>query len=324
VPDHLRNFYGIEANSMLELEPPRHTRLRRLVLHAFTSRRIAALEPQLRQLCRALIQGFPDGPHDLMQTYAARVPVITIARLLGLPEEDADRLLVWSHAMVAMYQAGRSRADEEAADAAAADFAAYLAPHVARRRAHPRDDLLSELVAAEEQGDRLSAAELTATTILLLNAGHEATVHTLGNAIAACLAHGVRPDATTAEAVVEEVLRHDPPLHLFTRWVYAPCELFGHSFTPGDRIGLLLAAAGRDPSTVDAPDRFDPTRPAMAHLAFGAGLHFCVGAPLARLELRIALEELFAPGRMLRTTQAPRYADIYHFHGLDALHCETA
>ena len=322
LPDHLAAFGRIEANSMLELEPPRHTRLRKLVLHAFTSRGIARLEPGIRTLCERLADALPEGPADLLPGYCAPVPVLTIARLLGVAEADAGQLLDWSHAMVAMYQAGRSRATEDAAEAATRAFTAWLAPQIAeRRRGAPRDDLLSDLVRAGEDGDRLSPDELTATTILLLNAGHEATVHTLGNAIAACLTHGHRPTAGTAAAAVEEVLRFDPPLHLFTRWVYEPCTLFGHAFATGDRIGLLLAAAGRDPAVFPEPARFDPARAPGPHLAFGAGLHFCVGAPLARLELEIALETLFRRRPRLALAEPPRYAPIYHFHGLDALTC---
>lgn len=319
VPDHLTAFYGIEANSMLELEPPRHTRLRKLVLHAFTSRSVTRLAPTIRQLAEDLADSLPADPVDLLQTYCAQLPVLTIARLLGVPEADSDRLLAWSHAMVGMYQAGRTRDDEDAAEAATRAFTAWLAPHIAERRRTPRDDLLSALVAAEAQGDRLTEAELTATTILLLNAGHEATVHTLGNAIAACLQHGHRPNAETAAATVEETLRFDPPLHLFTRWVYKDCTLFDQSFAPGDRIGLLLAAAGRDPSVFPAPHRFDPGRPAGPHVAFGAGLHFCVGAPLARLEMEIGLETLFRRHPKLSLAEQPAYANIYHFHGLKAL-----
>lgn len=308
---------------MLELEPPRHTRLRKLVLHAFTSRGVARLEPAIRELCERLADRLPPGPVDLMPAYCSQVPVLTIARLLGVPDSDADKLLDWSHAMVGMYQAARSRADEDRAEAATRAFADWLQPHIDLRRAAPRDDLLSDLVRAEAEGDRLTPDELTATTILLLNAGHEATVHTLGNAIAACLANGHVPTDATANATVEESLRHDPPLHMFTRWVYEDCTLFGHDFTAGDRIGLLLAAAGRDPQVFADPARFDPGRKPGPHVAFGAGLHFCVGAPLARLELEVALETLFRRYPDLALAQPARYADIYHFHGLKALVCRT-
>lgn len=322
VPEHLRDFYAIDDNSMLELEGARHTRLRKLVLRAFTSRRIAALEPEIRTLCHDLIDRFPDGPHDLLQSYAARVPVIVIARLLGIPDDMADQLLRWSNDMVAIYQARRDHAVEEAANTAARDFAAYLRDYIDTRRKIPGDDLITHLIAAEEDGESLSTPELIATCVLLLNAGHEATVHTLGNGVKALLEHGARPEWLTPEAIegtVEEILRYDPPLHMFTRYAYSDVEIGRFTLKRGAEIGLMLGAAGRDPQMWDEPDLFDPTRPVKTHVAFGAGRHFCVGAPLARLELQIALPVLFERCPRLALTKTPRYANLYHFHGLERL-----
>ncbi|RBI83367.1 cytochrome P450 [Rhodosalinus halophilus] len=321
-PAHLAPFYAVEAHSMLELEPPRHTRLRGLVLRAFTTRRIAAMAPEIEALCHGLIDAFPDGPFDLLPAYAQKVPVIVIARLLGVPETMADQLLAWSNAMVAMYQARRDRAVEDAAARAAADFAAFLRAYVEERRERPADDLITHLIAAEEEGEKLTTDELVTTCILLLNAGHEATVHTLGNGVKTLLEEGVGPERLApdrAEATVEEILRFDPPLHLFTRYAYAPVEIAGHRFERGEQVALMLAAANRDPAVWDAPERFDADRAPRTNLAFGAGLHFCVGAPLARLELRIALAALFDRCPGLRLAERPRYADLYHFHGLEAL-----
>ena len=317
-PAHLRAFHAVEDHSMLELEPPRHTRLRGLVVRAFTSRRIAGLSRDIAALTHALLDDTPRGPFDLLEVLARPLPVRIIARLLGVPETMAPELLAWSNAMVAMYQAGRSHGDEVAADRAAAAFADFLRDHVARRRRDPGDDLITSLIAAEQDGARLSTDELIATCILLLNAGHEATVHTLGNAVKALLDSGCRFDAGP-EAVVEEALRFDPPLHLFTRQCYEAVEMFGHRFVRGDEVGLLLASAGRDEALHDRPDRFDPTRPRSDHLAFGAGVHFCVGAPLARLELQVALPIVFERMPCLRLAAEPRYAPIYHFHGLSGL-----
>ncbi len=322
VPDHLKPFYAVEAHSMLELEPPRHTRLRRLVLHAFTSRRIKALAPEITQLTHDLIDGFPSGEHDLLDSFCRPIPVIIIARLLGVPEAMADDLLRWSNAMVMMYQAGRTHADEDAAVRATEEFVAFLRGYVTEKRSTPADDLISALIAAEDDGETLSTDELITTCILLLNAGHEATVHSLGNAIKLCLTDGHRPpeDAST---FCEEMLRIDPPLHMFTRYAYEEVALEGHTFQRGDQVGLLLAAANHDPATYPDPATFRPDRPGPANLAFGAGLHFCVGAPLARLELGIALPALFARCPNIRATTPARYADIYHFHGLDALPVTT-
>ncbi|MCY4180967.1 MAG: cytochrome P450, partial [Litoreibacter sp.] len=313
-PDRLAPFYAVEAHSMLELEPPRHTRLRGLVLRAFTSRRIATLSPEVATLCHALIDDFPEGPFDLLTHYAQKLPVIIIARLLGVPEAMAPQLLTWSNAMVAMYQAGRSRAQEDAACQAAAEFSAFLTDYIAQRRAKPEDDLITSLIAAEEEGAKLSTEELITTCILLLNAGHEATVHTLGNAIRTCLLTGSRPG--DGPNFTEEVLRHDPPLHLFTRFAMRDLTLKGHDFKEGDQIGLLLAAANRDPAVYPEPDTFDPHRAAKTHTSFGGGIHFCIGAPLARLEIDAALPILFERCPRLALHDTPRFAYLYHFHGL--------
>ena len=322
IPDHLRPFYAVEAHSMLELEPPRHTRLRGLVLRAFTSRRIAGLAPEIITLTHQLIDAFPSGEFDLLRQFATRLPVIIIARLLGVPEDRGDDLLAWSNAMVGMYQAGRTRATEDAAVTATTAFVAFMRAYVEDRRAKPADDLITHLIAAESDGEKLTTDELITTCILLLNAGHEATVHTLGNGVKALLENGYGAEVLTAATIagtVEEILRHDPPLHLFTRHAYEDIEIAGHVFQRGDEVGCLLAAANRDPQAWDAPARFDPARPVKPNLAFGIGLHFCVGAPLARLELQIALPILFQRLPGLHRRAPTPYANLYHFHGLERL-----
>ncbi|KPQ08313.1 MAG: Cytochrome P450 [Rhodobacteraceae bacterium HLUCCA12] len=323
VPDHLASFYAIEDHSMLELEPPRHTVLRRQVLRAFTSRRIAGLAPEIAALAHRLIDDCPrDALFDLLERFARTIPVVVICRLLGVPETMKDQLLAWSHAMVAMYQAGRDRQTEERAGRAAAAFADFMRAHIAERRNRPGDDLITQLIAAESADDGLNIDDLIATCILLLNAGHEATVHAIGNGVKALLEAG-GPGAwltpARREATVEEILRFDPPLHMFTRHVYEPVEVMDHTFAPGETVGLMLAAAGRDPALCYRPHRFDPARPAKPHLAFGAGVHFCLGAPLARLELAVALPILFERRPGLRLAEPPVYADSYHFRGLSRL-----
>ena len=322
IPDHLRPFYAIESHSMLELEPPRHTRLRGLVLRAFTSRRIAALQPEIAALTHQLIDDFPDGPFDLLTHFAQKLPVILIARLLGVPEAMSDDLLRWSNAMVGMYMAGRTRDGEDRAAAAARDFADFLRGYIALRRADPADDLITHLIAAEEAGEKLSTDELISTCILLLNAGHEATVHTIGNGVKTVLDTGTPLTALepgSVAACIEEILRFDPALHMFTRHVYEDVDIMGETFKRGDQVGLLLAAANRDPGIWDKAGQFIATRPAKPHVSFGAGLHFCVGAPLARLELQVALPILFQRHPNLHLAEPPHYANVYHFHGLTKL-----
>ncbi|MGR3289807.1 MAG: cytochrome P450 [Paracoccaceae bacterium] len=321
-PAHQAAFWAVEDHSLLELEPPRHTRLRGLILRAFTSRRIGELEPEIVALCHQLIDDIPAGEFDLLRAFAQRLPVIIIARLLGIPENRSDDLLKWSHAIVGMYQAGRNLEMEQAAASAAADFSAFMRDYVDYRRQRPEDDLITHLIAAEEDGERLSTDELISTCILLLNAGHEATVHSIGNGVRALLMGGnVQKFMGPAiiDRVVEEIFRYDAPVQMFQRWAYEEIEIGQYTINPGEKVACILAAANRDPARWDFAEEFDPSRPIQTNVAFGAGGHFCIGAPLARLELRTALPILFERLPNLRMSAEPQYAATYHFHGLDAL-----
>ncbi|MEO0359455.1 MAG: cytochrome P450, partial [Pseudomonadota bacterium] len=213
--DHIKTWQQVEDHSMLELEPPTHTRLRKLVLRAFTGKRVAAMGDQISAAAHHLIDQFPETPFDFLNRFARPLPVTVIANLLGVPLDRTDDLLRWSNAMVAMYQSGRDHTVEQTAERASQDLVAYLDDVIAHRRRTPGPDLITELIAAEEDGDKLSGAELTSTVILLLNAGHEATVHTLGNAVQ--ILAPLAPTPVT-DTLVEELLRFDPPLHIFTRW----------------------------------------------------------------------------------------------------------
>lgn len=319
IPDHLAPFYAVEAHSMLELEPPRHTRLRGLVLRAFTSRRIKDLAPEITTLTHDLIDAFPAGPFDLLQHFGQKLPVIIIARMLGVPESMAPDLLNWSNAMVGMYMAGRTRAVEDRAVAATEAFVAFMRQYVEARRHDPRDDLITSLIAAEEAGEKLTTDELITTCILLLNAGHEATVHTIGNGVKTLLQTGHKITPENAETCAEEIFRFDPALHMFTRHAYEDVEVMGHTFRRGDQVAMLLAAANRDPGAWEDPADFRPNRPVKPGVTFGGGIHFCVGAPLARLEIQLALPILFERLPNLRLADSPEYGDVYHFHGLTKL-----
>lgn len=322
IPNHLAPFYKVEAHSMLELEPPRHTRLRGLVLRAFTSRRIKDLSAEITALTHEKIEAFPKNtPFDILTAFCQPIPVIVIARLLGVPDDMAPQLLRWSNAMVAMYQASRTRATEDNAAQSASEFSDFLRRYIDTRRNDPRDDLITHLIAAEEEGEKLSTDELITTCILLLNAGHEATVHTLGNGIKTLLETGTQQ---IDDQAVEEILRYDPPLHMFTRYAYEEVVLHGHTFRRGDQVALLLAAANRDPDQWPDAHRFDPTRPVTQNTSFGGGLHFCVGAPLARLELQIALPILWNRCPKLRIAEPLVYANTFHFHGLERLMVQTS
>ncbi len=325
-PSHLAPWLAVEAHSLLEAEPPRHTRLRALVMRAFTSRAIKGLEDSIYDLSHSLIEQFPATPFDILGGFCTQIPVVTVCRLLGVPEEKSPDLLRWSHDMVAMYQASKTRETEDNAATASRDFTAFLSSYIEMRRDDPRDDLITRLIEAEEHDEKLSKEELVATCILLLNAGHEATVHSLGNGIKTVLELGIHKDAFSPDAIdktVEEVLRFDPPLHMFTRYAYEDIEIFNHSFKRGDQVALLLGAANRDPVVWANPNTFDPTRTIVTNSSFGGGLHFCVGAPLARLEMRIALSVLFERCPNLRLSKGPDYSNSYHFHGLRQLIVEV-
>ena len=324
-PAHLRPFLEVERHSLLEREPPEHTRLRNLINRAFVSRQVERLAPRIAALANGMIDAFEDrGPIDLLEHFATRIPVVVIAELLGVPAAMSPRLLDWSHRMVAMYQFGRTREVEDSAVAATTEFAAFLRGHVERRRAARTDDLISQLIAAEADGGRLSEAELITTCMLVLNAGHEATVHGIGNGVKAMLEARVDPGRAFATpagaaALVDELLRFDAPLHLFTRYALEDVEFDGVALRRGEQIGLLLGAANRDPERFADPDRIDASRSPNPHVTFGGGIHFCVGAPLARLEMEVALPILFGRLPGLQLAERPSYRDSYHFHGLAAL-----
>ncbi len=317
-PERLKAFYAFEQHSLLELEPPVHTRLRGLVTRSFLGRQVERLRPTIVNLCNGLIDRLQaKGEADLLADYATPIPVIVICDLLGVPADMAQQLLSWSHDMVAMYQARRDASIEDAAVKATVAFSEFMRGYIARRRKDPRDDLLSELIRAEEQGQKLSEDELVTTAILLLNAGHEATVHAIGNAIKCLIEHNIRDGIGASH--IEETLRYDAPLHLFTRYALEDIEYAGIKLKKGETVGLMLGAANRDPERFPEPDRFEPSRDPNNHVSFGAGIHFCVGAPLARLEMQIALPLLFERLPKLQLMTPPVYRDAYHFHGLESL-----
>lgn len=318
IPPRLKAFHDFEKHSLLELEPPVHTRLRGLVSRAFLSRQVERLRPKIESLSNSLVDGFEaQGEVDLLAAYATPIPVIVICELLGVPTDMAKQFLAWSHDMVAMYMAKRDFAIEEAAVKATIEFSGYMRSLIAERRKNPQGDLLSELVRAESEGEKLSENELVTTAILILNAGHEATVHSIGNGIKALLELAIMEPIT--EPIIEEIMRYDAPLHLFTRYALEDMEYAGIKLKKGEEVGLMLGAANRDPSRFESPDQFITSRETNPHVSFGAGIHFCIGAPLARLEMLIALQTLFKRLPNLKVAASPHYKNVYHFHGLEEL-----
>ncbi len=325
-PDqHVANFDLAERYSLLELEPPEHTRLRTLVNRAFVSRHVEKMKPELTELATRLIDDFEKkGEVELLSAFADIIPVTMIARMIGIPEEMGPQLLKWSHAYIRMYLFGRTREDEDGADKASKEFSDYVKGMIAERRANPRDDLLTHMIHTEHKGQYLTEDELVSTTIVLLNAGHEATVHQIGNSVRVILESDYNPaelfkDEATTERTIEETLRICAPVHIFQRWALEDVEVDGISFKRGDKVSLILAAANLDPAKFSDPLVFKPARSEAANLSFGAGIHFCIGAPLARLELNVVLPILFERLPGLKIAGTPAIKDVYHFHGLDRL-----
>lgn len=293
-------FNWLHADSILDSEPPKHTRLRALVSKAFNKNVIESQRGIIEKIVGDLISDIKlkNGKFDLIADFAEPLPVKVIVALLGFPEEDEYLLRPWSQAIVKMYEVNPSEIARENAKRAAAEFAAYVQKLAEERKIKPGNDLITDLVRVEEQGEKLNTQELIATCVLLLNAGHEASVNGFGNGMVALLEHESEfdkllknPDELAATAV-EEFLRFDAPLHLFERTATADTEVGGIEIKKGQKIAALLGSANRDESHFKNSDQMDISRDPNPHIGFGAGIHFCLGGPLARLEMGIALPRL--------------------------------
>ncbi|ORB74954.1 cytochrome P450 [Mycobacterium scrofulaceum] len=315
----------------LFLDPPDHTRLRRLVSKAFAPRVVSALEPDIRSLVDGLLDRAADrGRFDVVDDFAYPLPVAVICRLLGVPLDDEPQ---FSRASALLAQAldpfstitGVPSDVASERQQAAVWLREYFHALIERRRSHPGDDLLSALIAVEESGDQLTEEEIVSTCNLLLIAGHETTVNLIGNAVLAMLRNpgqwtALGADPGRAPVIVEETLRYDPPVQLVGRIALADMVIGGVEVPAGDVMMLLLAAAHRDPAEFDRPDVFDPERKGLRHLGFGRGAHYCLGAPLARLEAGVALSGVTArfPGARLLDTE-PQYKANVTLRGLSQL-----
>ena len=299
-------FDAIQAGSLLEIEPPDHTRIRQVVHAAFTPRHVRELEGKVEALCARLadrLEDAADPTADLISVFAEPLPVTVIADLLGVPEPDRPRLLPWSKAIIGMFEPERTPVMERAAVAAAGEFAAYVRSLMADKRRDPGDDLITRMVRVhDEDAERITESEIVANCILFLNAGHEAVVNVIGNGMRALLSHPgelarVRADAALVPLAVEEMMRYDTPLQFFERFVLEDLAFEAdHGETirwrKGEKLCLYYASANHDPAVFDDPERFDVGRDPNPHIAFGRGLHFCIGAPLARIELAHAVRTL--------------------------------
>ncbi|QDY78048.1 cytochrome P450 [Streptomyces qinzhouensis] len=321
-------FHTLNDNGILDLEAPDHTRIRRLVTKAFTPRTVAALEPTVRRLAAELVAGLTAaGGGDLLADVAEPLPVAVIAEMLGIPEADRRLLRPWSADICGMFELNPSEETARKAVTASTEFSGYLRTLIAERRTDPGEDLISALIAAYDEGDRLSEQEMISTCVLLLNAGHEATVNTTANGWWTLFRHpeqlaALRADHSLLPTAVEELMRFDTPLQMFERWVLDDIEIGGTVIPRGAELALLFGSANRDPARFPAPDTLDLSRTDNPHITFGAGIHFCLGAPLARLELTASFGELLREAPTMRLAGEPEWQPGYVIRGVHALPVE--
>ncbi|GAQ56552.1 cytochrome P450 [Streptomyces acidiscabies] len=321
-------FHTLNDHGMLDLEPPDHTRIRRLVSKAFTPRTVEQLKPYVTKLAGELAEQLVErGGGDLLTDVAEPLPVAVIAEMLGIPESDRAPLRPWSAAICGMYELNPS--EETAAEAvrASVEFSDYLRELIAERRNSPGDDLMSGLIAAHDEGDRLTEQEMISTAVLLLNAGHEATVNATVNGWNALFNNPdqlalLRADHSLIPGAVEELMRYDTPLQLFERWVLDDIEIDGVTVPRGAEIALLFGAANHDPAVFSDPERLDLRRTDNPHISFSAGIHYCIGAPLARIELAASMAALLEKAPTLHRAREPRRKPNFVIRGLEGLDVE--
>ena len=317
--------------SFIDLEGERHTILRRLVAKAFTRRTTESYRPRLLEVANErLDEALAAGTMDVIDDYATPIPLTMISELMGIPEADRTQLVEWSHRIVRLFDYNATDDDGADAETAIVEFVSYLREILHHRRRRPGNDLISELAEVEDDGHRLDDDDLVATAILTLNAGHEATVHAIGNGIVALAGHPeqyrrLREEPELAPSAAEELLRYDTPLQMFERWVLEDVEMRGVRLRRGTKVGLLFGSANHDDAVFAAPQALDLGRSPNPHVSFGGGAHLCVGAPLARLELAVAFGELARRVRELTiTTPSPTHAPSLVFRGFDALQAAVA
>jgi cytochrome P450 len=344
--DRLRPFFATlpppEAQRLAELaryltlwmvfrDPPEHTRLRRLAAKVFHVRSIHALRPNIESVTQWLLDSIGErSKFDFIADFAGPLPALVIMDMLGVPREELGRLKRLSDEMALFIGSSRDAPEKyERAAAATREMAEIFRELVSARRAAPQRDLLTELVALEQGGERLSEDELIATCMLLLFAGHETTTHHLANGLRALLAFPgeldkLRAEPSLAPAAVEELLRYDGPIGAQVRIVQEPLTLHGKPLRPGERVFLLMNAANRDPRAYPEPDRLDLRRNGVPHLTFGFGAHICLGFPLARLEGQIVLPAVLARWRRLEIAAEPEWMDSMVLRGMKAMRLRVA
>jgi cytochrome P450 len=323
-------FNWLHSDSILDSEPPKHTRLRSLVAKAFNRNKIEGMRPAVERITQLLLNAIDEKvksgeTFDLIADYAEPLPVKIIADLLGFPESEEHLLRPWSQSIVKMYEVNPSEQYQAEAKKAAAEFAEYVRSLAEHRKTNPGQDLITDLAMVEENGEKLNSHELVATCVLLLNAGHEASVNAFGNGMVAALE---RPDQADllrknsraiTETALEEFMRFDAPLHLFERTATVDTELGGVKIEKGQKIAALIGSANRDSAVFDRADEMDLTRVPNPHIGFGAGIHFCLGAPLARLEMGVSLPALWEKYPNMQLSGAPVRRPTFVLRGYESV-----
>ncbi|MCK8438129.1 cytochrome P450 [Streptomyces sp. D2-8] len=327
-PEH-EPFHTLNDHGMLDLEPPDHTRIRRLVSKAFTPRTVERLKPYVRGLADELASALvAAGGGDLLKDVAEPLPVAVIAEMLGIPESDRAPLRPWSADICGMYELSPSEDTAAKAVRASVEFSDYLRDLIAARRKEPGEDLISGLIEAHDEGDRLTEQEMISTCVLLLNAGHEATVNATVNGWYALFRNeaqlsALRADHSLVPSAIEELMRYDTPLQLFERWVLDEIEIDGTTIPRGAEIAMLFGSANHDPEVFADPGRLDLTRTDNPHISFSAGIHYCIGAPLARIELAASMGALLERAPTLRLAAEPERKPNFVIRGLEGLAVEV-
>jgi cytochrome P450 len=324
-PEFLAPFWHLIRSGILDMEPPNHPRVRGLVSKAFTPRMVAGLRGRIQAIVDRLVDDVQGaGEVDLIKRIAEPLPVEVIAEMLGVPESDRHLLRPWSAEICLMYELNPSEEYGRRAAKASVDFSDYLRTLSRERRRHPREDLITALTQVVEQGEHLTEDELIGTCVLLLNAGHEATVNVTGNGWWSLFRNPselarLRADRSLVPAAVEELLRYDTPLQMFERWVLEDFELHEVRVPKGAELGLLFGSANHDPSVFGKPDHLDLWREPNPHISFGAGIHFCLGAPLARLELQTSFTTVLDRLPNMELVEEPQWKEAYIIRGLKEL-----
>ena len=323
-------FNWLHSDSILDSEPPKHTRLRSLVAKAFNRNKIEGMRPAVERITQQLLDAIDEKvksgeSFDLIADYAEPLPVKIIADLLGFPESEEHLLRPWSQSIVKMYEVNPSEQYQVEAKKAAGEFAEYVRNLAEHRKTNPGQDLITDLAMVEENGEKLNSHELVATCVLLLNAGHEASVNAFGNGMVAALE---RPDQAEllrknsrviTDTALEEFMRFDAPLHLFERTATIDTELGGVKIEKGQKIAALIGSANRDSSVFERADEMDLTRDPNPHIGFGAGIHFCLGAPLARLEMSVSLPALWEKYPNMQLAGTPVRRSTFVLRGYESV-----